>query len=1016
MPRAIKLVLCAFLAIAVCSSTVSATDKDIRAGRQIVCEGTDVNLLTDNTNLNLMSAAVDTYMIVYYDFESHDWQGWTRVDNTAQVDTFFHADDFAGLGGGTYGMLTPINGSISMWCGARPDTANPYVCSWVNAPGYGNDWNQMLESDKFSFTGQVTISYKLKYYLEENYDSAKVEYYDDGQWNELASYTGVGNVQRSHTVTPTSAATKLRFHIITDGEGSDQDGQIDTDGAAIVDDILVFDNSGLICNETFESWSPGEKSHTGSIWHASVKEGYGKYSGLISNIATDKDPCNTNLSTQVVFFVGSEYPSEDYPGLFDTPFCKGSGGKEAPCQDEYILSPVIDLTKYSTGRNEVQDADIPPEKLPKLAGYKLGYTIYYDLPQQNLVFYYWDVRTIDESGCPGEWKRPGIVIGYHPPDYSFQVQDIANLIDGDRVQLRFGVVDMCDEWYLTYGDCENHTPAPWFDNIYIKRYDTSGPQWWYSAQYLFQDNFPETGDLESYVRADMANDINAIGDPVCRPGDSVIVTCTSPIGGGIAVDGGGPRVFLHVKVHYIGDPSSPKPDLAGPDLEGTYGHYVSDDGTWTVIQGENGSSEDTYIFDLNDSLLTRGYEVSYYFKAFDNEGESTTLPSGAAEGEYFEFTCLPTLASDILYVDDYHGRGSLSGKVELFLDPTFKAVLPEDNQPDRYDINTPAYDVGNDLSTRALPEHLRAAYSVIIWDSGNLDNTISEGAWFSGKGNDCALLLDWLDNSERDVGLWIMGNNTAWDFDSNHSSAQSDELMNTWCGVQFVHYSYFDLTGGFSGGGVATPLLKGHSEGIFYHGGVPDSLYIIGSCPYMETFDCLGKAGTSASYALQYPDYNGQQYYAAIQNSRGNSQGHTARTMWFGFSFMYIDDASLASPIIRNHIMKDVFDFFGSTTNEDVTGEEIPVAYSLSQNFPNPFNPSTTIRFSMKEKGHVSIKIYDISGKLVRTIADGVFEPGNHTIAWDGRNDSGRLVSSGVYFYKMKTRGFERTRKMVLLR
>jgi len=70
----------------------------------------------------------------------------------------------------------------------------------------------------------------------------------------------------------------------------------------------------------------------------------------------------------------------------------------------------------------------------------------------------------------------------------------------------------------------------------------------------------------------------------------------------------------------------------------------------------------------------------------------------------------------------------------------------------------------------------------------------------------------------------------------------------------------------------------------------------------------------------------------------------------------------------------------------------------------------------MKEKGHVSIKIYDTSGKLVRTIADGIFKPGNHTIAWDGRNDSGRKVSSGVYFYRMKTKEFERTRKMVLLR
>ncbi|MDD3642093.1 MAG: hypothetical protein PHQ19_01310, partial [Candidatus Krumholzibacteria bacterium] len=66
------------------------------------------------------AAAVDTYCIVWYDFEQMNWQGWTKVDNTVQRGVFFHVDDFDGLDGGTHGRLVPIEGAKSLWCGARP--------------------------------------------------------------------------------------------------------------------------------------------------------------------------------------------------------------------------------------------------------------------------------------------------------------------------------------------------------------------------------------------------------------------------------------------------------------------------------------------------------------------------------------------------------------------------------------------------------------------------------------------------------------------------------------------------------------------------------------------------------------------------------------------------------------------------------------------------------------------------------------------------------------------------------
>ena len=95
--------------------------------------------------------------------------------------------------------------------------------------------------------------------------------------------------------------------------------------------------------------------------------------------------------------------SADYPGMPVTPFCAGAGGVERPCQDEGAVSPVIDMTRYSSGCNEIQDLDIPTEKLPGLGGVILRYTIYLDLPRSNLVYYNWKIRNIVDD-CPNQWE------------------------------------------------------------------------------------------------------------------------------------------------------------------------------------------------------------------------------------------------------------------------------------------------------------------------------------------------------------------------------------------------------------------------------------------------------------------------------------------------------------------------------------------------------------------------------------------------------------------------------------
>ncbi|MBI4720507.1 MAG: T9SS type A sorting domain-containing protein [Chitinivibrionia bacterium] len=99
-----------------------------------------------------------------------------------------------------------------------------------------------------------------------------------------------------------------------------------------------------------------------------------------------------------------------------------------------------------------------------------------------------------------------------------------------------------------------------------------------------------------------------------------------------------------------------------------------------------------------------------------------------------------------------------------------------------------------------------------------------------------------------------------------------------------------------------------------------------------------------------------------------------------------------------------------------ITASGAPPATHLMQNYPNPFKPSTTISFGLNETGNAALEIYDVSGRLVRVLVDRMLDAGNHRETWDGRDASGGKAASGVYFYRLKTERFEKTRKMILLR
>jgi flagellar hook assembly protein FlgD len=92
------------------------------------------------------------------------------------------------------------------------------------------------------------------------------------------------------------------------------------------------------------------------------------------------------------------------------------------------------------------------------------------------------------------------------------------------------------------------------------------------------------------------------------------------------------------------------------------------------------------------------------------------------------------------------------------------------------------------------------------------------------------------------------------------------------------------------------------------------------------------------------------------------------------------------------------------------------VTNSLDQNMPNPFNPATTIRYSIAQDENVSLVVYDVAGRQVRTLVENRQRADVYKVTWDGVNDHGERVASGMYFYRLAAGKFVETRKMMLLK
>jgi hypothetical protein len=135
-----------------------------------------------------------------------------------------------------------------------------------------------------------------------------------------------------------------------------------------------------------------------------------------------------------------------------------------------------------------------------------------------------------------------------------------------------------------------------------------------------------------------------------------------------------------------------------------------------------------------------------------------------------------------------------------------------------------------------------------------------------------------------------------------------------------------------------------------------------------------------------------------------------------GCSSAYRNDMALCWPMFRHDARRTGCYASQLATDADIPVESTPSVTALRSIYPNPFNPATKITFDLKKRSPVLIVIYDVAGRRVCTLVDGIREAGRHDVTWQGTSDGGYPAASGVYFCRFRTTGRIETRKMILLR
>jgi len=369
------------------------------------------------------------------------------------------------------------------------------------------------------------------------------------------------------------------------------------------------------------------------------------------------------------------------------------------------------------------------------------------------------------------------------------------------------------------------------------------------------------------------------------------------------------------------------------------------------------------------------------------------------------FTLNPSTAQVVYSVD---GLGEQTAAMSLVGGENYTAAIPGvgNGHLIRYRIEAGNFEgetLVHPLSAPLLPHSFLVGQQLQIseydfevaggWTVGDVDDTATTGLWarvepfgtFSGSNP----VQPQLDNSSAGTLCFITGNNHGGD----PTAIGADDVDG---GKTTLFSPIFDLTATFR------PVIR-------YYRWYTNNL---GASPGQDFWrvDISNDGGSS---------------WSSVENT-AESAATWKKVMFLVENFItptnnmqlrfIADDAGNGSVVEAGVDDVEILHFLdlGTGTNPPLWA---PSSYTLAQNEPNPFNPTTEIRFDLPRSGRVQLRVYDLAGRLVRTLVDGPMTAGaEQRVIWNGRDGAGRMVSSGVYLYRLQAAEFEQTKRMVLLK